>query len=238
MDYSEVQFGVGRSDDMTDLPAVQYLTYNFIFILQFLSWLAELMYFAALPPGANGSSVQGLEKHPHQVQQQAMYLPAPFPGNAAPPAGYATAAAAAHPAAQQVLPSGLRYTPQPAYAVVSQAGYHAISPAAYHSVPGYSGMQALPATSTAYITAAQYPGLGYPPALASRSGSSPFQAGAPLIATGYAPHIPTGTMPGQAQVAPPAPRHYQIATYPPGYPIPAGSTVPMPYGAAAFGPPF
>ncbi|GFS26705.1 hypothetical protein ElyMa_007062300 [Elysia marginata] len=198
------------------------------------------MYYSALPAGATGSLVQGLDKqHPHQVQQQAMYLPAPFPAGATSPAGFPPGAAAtAHSAPQTVIPTGLRYAPQPAYAVVSQAGYPAISPAAYHSVPAYSGMQALPATSTPYISAAQYPGLGYPPALASRSGSSHFQAGAPLIATGYAPHIPAGHMPGQASVAPPAPRHYQIATYPPGYPIPAGSTVPMPYGAAAFGPPF
>ena len=167
---------------------------------------AEPMYYTALPAGNSGSPMQGLEKHhPHQVQQQAMYLPAQFPGNATSPAGFATAAAG-HPTPQPVIPTGLRYAPQPAYAVVSQAGYHAISPAAYHSVPAYSGMQALPATSTPYISAAQYPGLGYPTSIASRSGSSPFQAGAPLIATGYAPHIPTATMPGQPQVAPPAPR--------------------------------
>ena len=166
------------------------------------------MYYAALPAGATGSPVQGLEKHhPHQVQQQAMYLPTPFPGGATSPPGFASAAATTgHPAPQPVIPTGLRYAPQPAYAVVSQAGYPAISPAAYHSVPSYSGMQALPATSTPYISAAQYPGLGYPTAIASRSGSSPFQAGAPLIAAGYAPQIPAGTMPGQAQVAPPAPR--------------------------------
>lgn len=194
------------------------------------------MYYTALPAGAHGNLVQGSDKqHPHQLQQQAMYLPAPFPGGAASAAGFATA----HTAPQPMITSGLRYAPQPAYTVVSQASYPAISPAAYHSVPAYSGMQAVPASSTPYISAAtQYPGVGYPGAIVSRSGSSHFQAGAPLIAAGYASHIPARLMPGQATVAPATPRHYQIATYAPGYPIPAGSTVPMPYGAAAFGPPF
>ncbi|RUS73847.1 hypothetical protein EGW08_018391 [Elysia chlorotica] len=166
------------------------------------------MYYAALPAGATGSPVQGLEKHhPHQVQQQAMYLPAHFPGGATSHAGFASAAATTgHPAPQPVIPTGLRYAPQPAYAVVSQAGYPAMSPAAYHSMPSYSGMQALPATSSPYISAAQYPGLSYPTALASRSGSSPFQAGAPLIAAGYAPQIQAAAMAGQGQVAQAAPR--------------------------------
>jgi hypothetical protein len=176
------------------------------------------MYYSGLP--ANGS--QGIPSP--GADKPSIYMPAP---------GQYAQAPAGYPPTQPGLP-GLtpRYAPAPqAYAVVSNGsptGYTTISPA-YHSLP-YSSLQGMGASTHAYISAAQYPGMSYQTALAPRSAPpspypAPVQAGAPLIAAGYS------TIPGTIQA--PAGRSYTVAGYPPGYPLPS------PYhGAAAYGPPF
>ncbi|KAH9515663.1 hypothetical protein Btru_011681 [Bulinus truncatus] len=176
------------------------------------------MYYTGLSTNS-GPTISG-----QPVEKTGIYVPAPSPYA---PAGY--------PPGQPGLAPRFAAAPQ-AYAVVSNtspSGY-TISPA-FHSMP-YTGLQGIPTSTHAYVSAAQYPGISYQTALGPRTGAPshyPIQAGAPLIAASYSP-MP-GTMPG------PAARAYpmgHMAAYPPGYPLPAGSA-PIPYhGAATFGPPF
>lgn len=177
------------------------------------------MYYAGLQ--ANGT--QSITS-PGADKPASIYMPPPY-GPA--PSGYP-------PAAQSLAGLTPHYATAPqAYAVVSNGsttGY-TISPA-YHSLP-YSGLQCIPTSTHAYISAAQYPGMSYQTALGPRSAppspfSAPVQAGAPLIAAGYPPM--TGGIPA------PNARSYTIGAvpgYPPGYTLPASY-----HGAAGYGPPF
>ncbi|CAG5127877.1 unnamed protein product [Candidula unifasciata] len=176
------------------------------------------MYYAGIPPNGNQSLNSPGADNPN------IYMSAPSPYGPA-PTGYPPG----HPAL------AARYAAAPqAYAVVSNGGptgYTTISPA-YASMQ-YSGMQCIPTSSQAYISAGQYPGIAYQTTLAPRSapGSpypAPGQAGGPVMAA-------YSQMPGGIPVT--ASRSYTIGTMPAyaqAYQLPAAYHG----GAAAYGPPF
>lgn len=195
---------------------------HFTLSLQLLLNHKAQMYYAGVPPGGNQSLNSPGGETP------SIYMPAPGAYGPA-PTGY--------PPAQHGHPAlAARYAAAPqAYAVVSNGsptGYTTISPA-YASMQ-YSGLQCIPTSSHAYISAAQYPGLAYQTTLAPRSAPTspypaPVQAGAPVMAAAYS------TMPGGIPVT--AARSYTIGTVPAyaqAYPHPAAYHG----GAAAYGPPF